>query len=102
VLYAGSAAGPGPGMAAYPGAETSVKDWATFDGCSLTADTSSPPLDLDANLPGAETTVETWAQGCKTGGGVALYTIHGGTHLPAVADTFRDEVFKFLLAHPKP
>jgi polyhydroxybutyrate depolymerase len=101
VLYGGAAAS-GPGMGAYPGAVTTVQDWATLDGCSLAADTSSPPLDLDVEIPGAETTVATYAQGCKPGGSAALWTMHGGMHLPSVGATFREDVFAFFAAHPKP
>jgi hypothetical protein len=46
--------------------------------------------------------VETWTQGCKPGGSAVLWTIHGGMHLPSIGDTFRQDVFQFLLAHPKP
>jgi polyhydroxybutyrate depolymerase len=102
VLYDGDTGGPGPGMNAYPGAVTSVADWVTIDGCEAVADTSAPPLDLDAVLPGAETTVTRYAQGCKAGGSAELWTIEGGAHLPQVADEFRKQVVDFLLAHPKP
>jgi polyhydroxybutyrate depolymerase len=101
VLYGGAPA-MGPGMGAYPSAQTTATDWATLDGCGTMADTSSPPLDIDLQIPGAETAVATWAQGCKPGGSAALWTIHGGMHLPAIGDTFRQDVFQFLLAHPKP
>jgi polyhydroxybutyrate depolymerase len=102
VSYDGSPGSGMPGDGAYPGAETTVKDWATFDTCALTPDTSAPPLDLDDVLPGAETTVETYAQGCKPGGGATLWSIQGGSHIPNINDTFREGVFSFFLAHPKP
>jgi polyhydroxybutyrate depolymerase len=90
------------GNGPYPGAETTVQDWATLDGCSLTPDKSSPPLDLDTMLAGAETTVEKYAQGCKPGGGAELWAIQGGGHIPSINDTFREGVFSYLMAHPKP
>lgn len=102
VLFDGSPGSGMPGDGAYPSAETSVKDWAMLDGCALTPDTSAPPLDLDDQLAGAETTVEKYAEGCKAGGGAELWSIQGGSHLPTVSDTFREDVFQFLLAHPKP
>ena len=102
VLYTGSPGGPGMGNGPYPGAETSVRDWATLDGCSLTPDDTAPPLDLDTQLSGAETTVERFAAGCKAGGSAELWTIQGGMHLPNIADTFREDVIDFLFAHPKP
>jgi polyhydroxybutyrate depolymerase len=85
----------------YPGAETSVEDWVTLDGCAATPATP-PPLDLESSLPGAETTVERWAKGCKPGGGVELWTIHGGTHIPNFGPAYLEDLTSFLLAHPKP
>jgi len=86
----------------YPSAQTSVEDWAALDGCSLTADTSSPPIDLEAVLPGAETTVRVYGAGCKTGGHAELWTVEGGAHIPALSSTFTSRVVDFLYAHPKP
>ena len=86
----------------YPGAKTTVSDWVTFDGCSSTADTSAPPLDLDTRLAGSETTVTKYAAGCKPGGHAELWTITGGSHLPSLSSTFSASVVDFLFAHPKP
>jgi polyhydroxybutyrate depolymerase len=102
VLYNGFAGTSMPGNGPYPAAPTSVKDWATFDGCGVTPDTSAPPLDLDEEIPGAETTVSSYAMGCKAGGSATLWTITGGMHVPNIGDTFRSDVFSFFLAHPKP
>ncbi len=102
VLYGGSPGSAMPGDGPYPSAATTVSDWVTLDGCSATPDTGAPPLDLDVEIPGAETTVQTWASGCKPGGSAALWTIHGGMHLPSIGDTFRQDVFQYLIAHPKP
>jgi polyhydroxybutyrate depolymerase len=101
VIYTGDT-GLGSGMDGYPGAETTVQDWAKIDGCSLTPDTSAPPLDLDEALAGAETTVERYAAGCKSGGSAELWSIQGGSHIPAIGDTFRNDVIDFLFAHAKP
>jgi polyhydroxybutyrate depolymerase len=102
VIYDGSPGSGTPGNGPYPGAETSVKDWAMLDGCALTPDTSAAPLDLDEQLAGAETTVETYAQGCQPGGGAVLWSIQGGTHIPNFGDTFHEDLFQFLMAHPRP
>ena len=102
VIYDGSPGTAKPGDGPYPSAETSVKDWATFDGCALTPDTSAPPMDLDVKLAGAETTVERYTAGCKPGGSAALWTIHGGVHLPNIGDTFRQDLFDFFKAHGRP
>jgi polyhydroxybutyrate depolymerase len=86
----------------YPGAVTTVNDWVTLDGCATTADTSSPPLDLDGTIAGAETTVTKFAAGCKPGGHAELWTITGGAHIPNLTLGFSPAVIDFLLAHPKP
>ncbi len=86
----------------YPGATTTVGDWATLDGCTATPDTSAAPLDLDSTLPGAETTVATYAAGCKPGGHVELWAIQGGSHIPAFTATFATSAIDFLYAHAKP
>lgn len=39
------------GGGVYPGGTTTVTDWVSFDGCSSTADTLSPNLDIEATLP---------------------------------------------------
>ena len=87
-------------MGAYPSAPTSVADWVTFDGCSTTADPAVPALDLDESIPGAETTVQSWSQNWAKERSAALWTVHGGMHLPTIGDTFRRDVFQFLMAHP--
>jgi polyhydroxybutyrate depolymerase len=84
-----------------PGAETTVKDWATINGCSPTPDTSAPPLDLDDVLAGAETTVERYT-GCKPGGAAELWSIQGGSHLPSLTKDYHEKLIDWLYAHPKP
>jgi polyhydroxybutyrate depolymerase len=87
---------------AYPSARTTVSDWATINGCSATADTSAPPLDVDSKLAGSETTVTKYGSGCKPGGHAELWTIEGGAHIPSLSKTFAPSVVDFLFAHPKP
>jgi polyhydroxybutyrate depolymerase len=85
----------------YPGARTSLDDWVTLDGCVGSADTTSPPLDLDSTLPGAETTV-TKFESCKFGGHAELWTITGGAHVPALSSEFTADVIQFLYDHARP
>jgi polyhydroxybutyrate depolymerase len=87
---------------AFPGATTTVSDWATIDGCDAMADTSAPPLDLESALAGAETTVTSYAAGCKPGGHAELWTIQGASHIPTFSPTFASGAIDFLLAHAKP
>ncbi len=87
---------------AFPGATTSIADWTTYDGCSSTADTSAPNLDLEVGVVGAETTVTKYAMGCKAGAATELWTIAGGAHIPTFTHDFAPDAIDFLLAHPKP
>jgi polyhydroxybutyrate depolymerase len=86
---------------AYPGAKTTVEDWATIDGCATDPDTSAAPLDLDSSLPGNETTVTSYAVGCKPNGHAELWTIQGGSHIPSLSPGFAGDVVDFLFAHAR-
>lgn len=86
----------------YPGAAQTVTDWATYDGCATTPDTSSPNLDLDDQLAGAETTVSKFTSGCAKNGQVELWSIQGGSHIPSFSAAFDPDALDWLLAHPKP
>ena len=70
------------GAGAYPGAKATVLDWATYDGCALTPDTTAPPIDIEDSLPGAETSITRYASGCRAGGHAELWTMEGGGHIP--------------------
>jgi len=101
IAYDGGSTASKAGGAAYPGATTSVADWATFDGCGTPADMSQPPLDIEADLAGAETTVTEYKSGCQSGAQVDLWTMNGAGHIPGFNATFVPAVFDFLLAHSR-
>jgi polyhydroxybutyrate depolymerase len=82
----------------YPSVATTVADWRKFDGCSDTATTTAPPMDLVTNLPGAETTVTTWSTGCKNNTKVELWTMKDGMHVPTFTPTFAAAATDFLLS----
>jgi polyhydroxybutyrate depolymerase len=86
---------------AYPGAMTTVEDWAAIDGCDSNADTSSPNLDLEAMIVGAETTVTRFT-GCKSGANVALWSMIGALHIPTLSADFTPLVVSWLLDQHKP
>jgi polyhydroxybutyrate depolymerase len=90
------------GFPPYPGATTSVADWARFDGCATPGDASLAPLDLDRALPGAETSVTRYATGCRGASSVELWTVRGAGHSPTLSGAVAGKVLDFLLAHPKP
>ena len=97
IAYDGGSIGPN----SFPGATTSVADWATIDACAATPDTTAAPIDLDTGLAGSETHISNYT-GCKSGTGVSLWTIQGGSHIPSFSSAFIPGVMDFLYAHPKP
>ncbi|MCP3905996.1 MAG: hypothetical protein GY715_20420 [Planctomycetes bacterium] len=91
-----------PFGACYPSAPVTASTWATYNACTLTPDTSAPPIDIDASIPGTETTVSRYAAGCSTGGSAELWTMNGGPHSPTFATDATRKIVEFLFAHPKP
>lgn len=92
---------PGTGWT-IPSALDSVKFWATVGGCSQTADTSAPAIDLDVNIDGKETSITRFPS-CKPGGAAELWTIKGGSHVPAFGrPDWANYVWSWFAAHPKP
>ena len=89
------------GWPPFPGATTSVGDWVTFDQCDATADTSAPPIDIEASLPGAETLVSEW-HGCAQSTDVQLWSIQNGSHIPNFQPTFAGMLMDWITSHPKP
>ncbi|MHC5113568.1 MAG: PHB depolymerase family esterase [Planctomycetota bacterium] len=86
----------------YPSAPVTTTTWATYNACSLTPDTSAPPIDIDAAIAGAETTITRYESGCDAGGSAELWTIPGGPHSPPFAVDATRKIVEFLFAHPKP
>lgn len=84
----------------YPPATASVATWAQKNGCSGNP-VGGAPVDLEAVLLGPETTTASYG-GCKAGGATELWTIVGGSHVPALQSSFGTTVWSFLAAHPKP
>ncbi|MEX0618085.1 MAG: alpha/beta fold hydrolase [Pseudohongiellaceae bacterium] len=81
----------------YPGAIETVERWAAYNGCAVQGDTTAM-LDLERNLDGMETTVVRYDDGCRTGGSSELWTIAGGSHVPAISDSFSEQIIEWLLA----
>jgi polyhydroxybutyrate depolymerase len=95
ILYDGGAINNIP----YPSATTSVATWAAKNGCGNMLVDTMMPIDLESSLGGPETTVLRHA--C-TMGAAELWSITGGTHVPALQPTFATQVYAFFEAHPKP
>ena len=84
----------------YPGALESVSQWASYNGC-VSEGAEREIRDLDSGIPGHESAVLLFAQSCRAGGSSELWTIDGGSHIPALSDTFSQQVVEWLYAHPK-
>lgn len=92
---------PGTGRSV-PSALDTVRFWAGIGGCSLTADTSAPDVDVDQDVMGKETAV-TRFPGCAPGGAAELWTIRGGGHVPNfIRPDWANYIWAFFAAHPKP
>jgi poly(3-hydroxybutyrate) depolymerase len=85
----------------YPDADETAAIWASKNGCQPEPESLSQRLDLDAVVPGAETSLRRY-RGCRPHGEVEQWTMHGSGHVPLFRPAFVDEVYRFLLAHPKP
>ena len=103
VLYGGGddLLGNGSGSP-YPGAEETVRRWASRASCDLDSLSSSGQIDLDRGIDGAETEVRQYGSGCASGVDVTSWTIAGGGHIPAVDRDFAERVTAWLLLHRRP
>ena len=89
-----------PNGASYPGAVETVEDWAQQNGCDGSLAGTGWRFDLDRGVAGDET-VETAYSGCPTGTDVQLWTIEGGSHVPAFNENWAEAIWAFMANHPK-
>jgi polyhydroxybutyrate depolymerase len=106
ILFKGGTIDLGSGrvMAPYPGAQTTVATWATYDGCSRSSGVDEHvDVDVDLGAAGApaESSVTRWT-GCRPGGAAELWTIPEGGHGPNISASFPKAVLDFFEGHPKP
>ncbi len=88
--------GGGFGGATYPGARDSVEGYAARAGC--TDSELGENIDFTSDIPGDETTVRTWTA-CDAGLGAELWSIAGGSHIPALADGAIERTLDWLGSH---
>lgn len=89
------------GGSLYPSAKDTVATWANRNGCLGRLGYAGKRIDLDGVIPGAETKIEEYT-GCPASGAVELWTIEGGSHVPAFSSYWPAAIYDFLMAHPKP
>lgn len=85
----------------YPSAKSTLAIWANRNRCTGRLTYGGENRDLELVIPGAETTVESYT-GCPAQGPVELWSIQGGSHLPAFTSFWTGQVYDYLMAHPKP
>lgn len=85
----------------YPSAHDTVAIWANRNGCLGRLTYGGKRIDIDSVLPGAETKIEQYT-GCPAQGAVELWTMEGGSHVPAFNAYWPGAIYDFLMAHPKP
>ena len=84
----------------YPGAKETVGDWARLNGCSGALGATGRRFDVEGALPGDETVEEAYS-GCPAGTDVGLWTIEGGSHVPAFNQNWAAAIWAFMANHPK-
>lgn len=84
----------------YPSASDAVARWAERAGCETGMSEAGEPLDLVTTLGGAETETLRYHAGCE-GAEAALWTIRGGSHIPALGRTFAPTVLAWLREHAR-
>lgn len=84
----------------YPSALETVSQWASYNGCAAEGE-ERELRDLEARLDGHDASVLVFNKGCRPGGSSELWTIDGGSHVPALSSTFTAQVVEWLYAHPK-
>ncbi len=85
---------------AYPSASDGVARWAERARCDLAASEVGEMLDLESALGGAETETLRYASGCE-GAEAELWTIRGGSHIPALDRTFAPTILAWLRDHAR-
>lgn len=94
LVYYGGAVG------LYPAAQTLALRWAQRNDCSSTSFIDGY-TSLDALIWGRETTQRSYS-GCPSGVDVELWSIVGGSHVPAWETDFADKVLDFALPRTNP
>jgi polyhydroxybutyrate depolymerase len=90
------------GQPPYPGAETTVRTWATKNQCTGSMlEGIGGDLDLVADVPFSETQRQRFT-GCPAGAAAELWRIRGGSHVPAFNGDWANTLYTWLQAHPKP
>jgi polyhydroxybutyrate depolymerase len=97
------------GSRSIPSAPTSVREWASLDGCRLAMNDEpakqiidlADVQDASSTLTAPETRVSEYRTGCKHHTQAELWTVQGGGHVPGFAKGFGAALMSFLLSQHK-
>jgi len=81
------------------GAEGSVNQWATHNGCGATR-TDGTALDLEVTVAGTETYPHATV-GCPANGAVDLWEMRGAGHIPNWGPAFTPTLLQWFADHPR-
>ena len=85
----------------YLGAQTTVADWMTLNGCTAgSLAVSGATFSISSTIPGPETTP--YSATCPPGVDVSHWLIDQGIHTNQLESDFAQRIVTYLLAHPKP
>jgi polyhydroxybutyrate depolymerase len=85
----------------YPGEVVTTSRWAGLNGCKQPWIEEPEKRSYLRVSTEPDTTVFRF-EGCPTAGAVEHWRIDGGPHAPVLADTFWEDAFRFMAAHPRP
>ena len=88
------------GLAPFPGAEETVKIWATKNHCDLSKLTTKEVPSLVSGNPQVSSLSKRY-EGCPNGGSVDLWVIPGAGHIPNFNARARSQMVLWLQSHPK-
>ena len=88
------------GLAPFPGAERTLKIWATKNDCDLSTYIVREMPSLVYSKPQVPSLSKSYSS-CPDGGNVELWAIPGAGHMPNLNTLAQRQILNWLLAHPK-
>lgn len=84
----------------YTSADETLEVWRERNACPAGDPAVTDGLDADSSVDGADLRQDTWA-GCAEGSEVALWTIDGAGHVPALTQEFTGELLDWFEANAR-
>ena len=90
--------GTADGTVPFSGAQPSLDQWTTHNGCTTTRTPAGGAFDLDSAVAGTETQASS-SGGCPASGAVDLWTMTGSGHIPTLNATFDAALVQWFADH---